>query len=264
MSHTGSTNEDLSVLARSGDSTSAPDFTVVATDDQRSGRGRHGREWVNHAGGSLAASVLIRPTTPSGRPLAAASWGWYPLLAGLAMTRALGGLLPRSQDARLKWPNDVLIETPDGTHKVCGILCELVTDSAGATAVIVGSGVNLTLTREELLVDTAISLQLAGARATDIDTVLSIYLAELRRVTRVFEAAEGDVVSSGLLREVARECDTLGRRVKVDLPDGTEVMGIAEEIDRDGQLVVILDSPADRVGERFSVSAGDVTHVRVL
>jgi BirA family biotin operon repressor/biotin-[acetyl-CoA-carboxylase] ligase len=264
MPHTGSTNEDLSALARSSDSVDAPDFTVFATDDQRAGRGRLGRDWVNHAGGSLAASVLIRPRTPSGRALSPASWGWYPLLAGLAMTRALAGLLPRSQDARLKWPNDVLIETPDGTRKVCGILCELVTDASGEVVVVVGSGINLALTRDELPVETATSLQLVGASATDVDTVLSSYLAELRRVTRVFEAAEGDAVASGLRDDVLRDCDTLGRRVRVDLPDGSELMGTAESIDAEGQLVIALDSPANRAGERISVSSGDVTHVRVV
>ncbi len=264
MPHTGSTNEDLSELARETTELDSPDFTVVATDDQRSGRGRLGREWVNHPGGSLAASVLIRPRTPSGRPLPTDAWGWYPLLAGLAMTRAIETLLPRARDARLKWPNDVLIETPDGMRKVCGILCELVADATGETAVIVGTGVNVSLTRDELLVDTATSLALAGATSTDIDSVLAAYLTEFRRVTRVFEAAEGNAESSGLLADIQRECDTLGRRVRVELPDGSEVMGQAESIDAVGALVVTLDTPTARAGETLAVSVGDVTHVRVI
>jgi len=264
MPSTGSTNEDLSVLARSSIPADLPDFTVIATDDQRSGRGRLGREWVSPPGACLAASVLIRPRTPSGRPLDAASWGWYPLLAGLAMTRTIASLLPRAQDARLKWPNDVLITTEEGPRKVSGILCELVSDSAGELAVVVGSGVNLTLTSDELPVESAVSLALVGASTTDIDEVLATYLSELRRITRVFEAAAGDAVGSGLRAEVMSSCDTLGRRVRVEMPDGTELFGTAESIDSTGALELLVDSPAHRSGERVSVSAGDVTHVRVI
>lgn len=264
LPHTESTNDDLSELVRSTTELDSPDFTVFATDDQRAGRGRLGREWVNHPGGSLAASVLIRPRTPSGRPLPTDAWGWYPLLAGLAMTRAIGSLLQHARDTRLKWPNDVLIETPEGTRKVCGILCELVTDAAGDFAVVIGTGVNLTLSRDELRVGTATSLALAGATATDVDTVLAAYLTELRRVTRVFEAAEGNVDSSRLLAEVSHECDTLGHRVRVELPEGSDVMGHAESIDVTGALVVVLDTPAARAGETLAVSVGDVTHIRVI
>lgn len=264
MLSTGSTNEDLSVLARTSERAELTDFTVIATDDQRSGRGRLGREWVSPPGACLAASVLIRPQTPSGRPLEAPSWGWYPLLAGLAMTRTIASLLPRAQDARLKWPNDVLVATAEGPRKVSGILCELVPDSAGELVVIVGSGVNLTLASAELPVETASSLALVGASTTDIDEVLATYLRELRHITRVFEAAAGDVMSSGLRAEVIRSCDTLGRRVRVDLPDGSHFFGVADTIDETGALVVTIDSPATRSGERVSVAAGDVTHVRII
>ncbi len=256
----GSTNDELVALARAGSSDDVPDFTVVATDDQRAGRGRLGRAWVSPPGACLAVSVLIRPSTPSGRALAEGAWGWYPLLAGLAMTRAIGEHMPRAESVALKWPNDVLI---DG-KKVCGILCELVTDASGALAVVIGSGVNLTLDADHLPVPTATSLVVAGAHSTQLDSVLSTYLVHLRRLVRVFDAAEGDALSSGLLDEVTRACDTLGRRVRVDLPDATSVMGHAESLDARGQLCVTLDTPAGRAGEQLVVGVGDVTHVRVV
>ena len=259
MPSAGSTNDELAALVRAGSRDDVPDFTVVATDDQRSGRGRLGRAWVSPPGACLAASVLIRPVTPSGRPFNASAWGWYPLLAGLAMTRAIAEFVPRAESVALKWPNDVLI---DG-KKVCGILCELVADSTGAQAVIIGTGVNLTLTADTLPVDTATSLSLEAARATDVDTVLAAYLTHLRRLTRVFEASEGDAHSSGLRDDVVRACDTLTRRVRVQLPDSSVVMGRADSLDDLGQLCLTLDSPESRVGELLVVGVGDVTHVRV-
>ena len=260
MSHAGSTNDELVALARAGSLADVPDFTVIATDDQRSGRGRLGRAWVSPPGACLAASVLVRPSTPSGRPLTAHAWGWFPLLAGLAMTRAIAELLPRAESVGVKWPNDVLI---DG-RKVCGILCELVTDSTGAQSVVIGTGVNLTLNEADLPVETATSLALVGASTTDVDTVLSSYLTHLRRLVRVFESAEGDAQSSGLFDDVSRVCDTLGRRIRVELPDSTFVMGITESLDDNGQLCVTLDTPSQRAGEVLAVGVGDVTHVRVI
>jgi len=260
MSHAGSTNDELVALTRAGSRDDVPDFTVIATDDQRSGRGRLGRAWVSPPGACLAVSVLVRPLAPSGRPLTPAAWGWFPLLAGLAMTNALAKLVPRSESVGVKWPNDILIEG----GKVCGILCELVNDAAGAQAVVIGAGVNLTLTQPELPVDTATSLALVGAKATDVDTVLASYLTHLRRLVRVFESAEGDARSSGLHDEVSRVCDTLGRRIRVELPDASIVMGIAESLDDHGQLCVTLDTPEQRAGEVFVVGVGDVTHVRVI
>jgi len=260
MRHAGSTNDELVALTRAGSADDVPDFTVVATDDQRNGRGRLGRVWMSPPGACLAASVLVRPSTPSGRPLPAAAWGWFPLLAGLAMTRAIAQLLPRAESVGVKWPNDILI---DG-RKVCGILCELVTDAAGSTAVVIGTGVNLTLSETDLPVETATSLALVEASATDVDTVLAAYLMHLRRLVRVFESAEGDVQTSGLHEDVSRACGTLGFRVRVDIPDGSFVMGTAESLDAIGQLCVRLDTPATRAGELLAVGVGDVTHVRVV
>jgi len=260
MSHAGSTNDELVALARAGSTADVPDFTVVATDDQRNGRGRLGRRWVSPPGACLAASVLIRPSTPSGRALSPTAWGWFPLLSGLAVTRAIDGLLPHAGSVGLKWPNDVLISG----RKVCGILCEIVSDATGGFAVVIGTGVNLTLSVEELPIETATSLAIAQATATDVDTVLASYLTHLRRLVRVFESAEGDVRTTGLHDDVSRICDTLGRRVRVDVPDGSMVMGTAESLDELGQLRVSLDTPSTRAGELLAVGVGDVTHVRVV
>jgi len=256
----GSTNVVLRDRATRESAADVPDFTVLATDNQTAGKGRLDRTWVAPAGASLAVSVLLRPQTPSGRPLDLAAFGWYPLLAGLAMTRACAAVLSDPGAAQLKWPNDVLIEH----KKVSGILAELVLTPSGP-ALIIGAGVNLTLTADQLPTPTSTSLALAGAElvgAADglLDTVLAAYLGELRRLTAVFAAAEGDAQSSGLRQQVIEACDTIGRSVRVELPSGESPIGTAVGLDAQGCLQVDIGADAPPL----VVAAGDVTHLRVF
>src|SRR4051812_18958939 len=152
----GSTNDELRARATGPDAW--PHLSAVATDNQLAGRGRLGRVWTAPPGGSLALSVLLRPDLPP------EALGWLPLLSGLAVVRTLRGL---GADASLKWPNDVLI----GDRKVCGILAEMLPDGSG---VIVGIGVNLSLTEDELPVPTATSLALEGIAADPDDVAAGI------------------------------------------------------------------------------------------
>jgi BirA family biotin operon repressor/biotin-[acetyl-CoA-carboxylase] ligase len=191
----------------------------------------------------LAVSVLLRPALAGiGQ---AAGIGWLPLVAGLAMTRGLGSLGAR---AELKWPNDVLI----GERKVCGILAE----ARPGDIVIVGAGINLTLTHDDLPVPTATSMLLEGGE-TDPDAVLAAYLTELRGLYGLLAHAGGDAQSSGVRSAVTDACSTLGRTVRVLLPGAEDLVGVAEELDGTGRLVVVESD-----GRRTAVSAGDVTHLR--
>lgn len=239
----GSTNVELAARAAASP---MPDFAVLVTDTQTAGRGRLGRSWVAPPGTMLAVSVLLRPPA-----LQLERAGWLPLLAGLAMTRAVESLVA-GHEVALKWPNDVQV---DGL-KVSGILTELLPTG---DAVVVGAGLNLTLTTAELPVPTATSLALNGAAAAGLpDRALSAFLGELRRLYDTFVAAGMDPASSGLQEAVSAACGTIGRRVRVELPDGTDVYGTAEAIDGSGRLVVRHEPGA----ALLAVAAGDVTHLR--
>jgi BirA family biotin operon repressor/biotin-[acetyl-CoA-carboxylase] ligase len=255
LERVGSTNTELASRVTTQPA-AVPHLTVVATDNQVQGKGRLGRTWTAPAGGCLAASVLVRPQTPSGRAISASALGWVGLLAGLAMTRACASVLTHPERVALKWPNDVLI----GQRKVCGVLSELVVTPHGP-AVVVGTGVNLFLTEEQLPVPTATSLALEGAAADlSVDALLAAYLTEFSRLIGVFLAAEGDIVGSGLLEQVRHACDTIGRSVRVELPSGESPVGEAVDIDAEGSLVVELGAGL----APLVVAAGDVTHLRVI
>src|SRR5437870_5676384 len=82
VEETGSTNADVAAAARAG----APAGLVLAAERQSAGRGRAGRTWVAPARAGLAVSVLLRPTAPP------ETWGWLPLLAGLAVVGPLAAM----------------------------------------------------------------------------------------------------------------------------------------------------------------------------
>ena len=96
---TGSTNDRARALAAAG----APHGTLVTTGEQTAGRGRQGRTWLAPAGQALLLSLVLRDPD-----------ALLPLRAGLAVADVAGAA------ARVKWPNDVLL---DG-RKLAGILVE--------------------------------------------------------------------------------------------------------------------------------------------
>lgn len=230
-----------------------PHLSVFVTENQTAGRGRRDREWVTPPGVALAASVVVSVRDARGLPLPADAQGWFPLIAGLAMTRAIRAQLAAPDQATLKWPNDVLISD----KKVCGILAEM----TASGDVVIGTGVNLLQTADQLPVPTATSLTLAGVNAdrSSLDVVLAAYLTELNASLTAFAAAGGDPISADLLDEVSAICSTLGESVRVDLPNADSPTGVATGLDRQGRLVVERSN-----GEQLVVAAGDVTHLRVL
>lgn len=232
-----STNAEVARLARAG----AAGGCVVTAEHQSAGRGRADRGWFSPPRAGLAVSVLLRPT------VAPARWSWLPLLAGVALAEAVTEVT--GVDAALKWPNDLLL-TESG-YKAAGILAEVVDG-----AVALGMGVNVTLTRPELPRPDTTSLELAGAKELDRTVLLSGLLHRLGRRYLRWHAAGGDPDISRLRHDYRQRCHTLGRVVRVELPDGDRVDGTAVDVDGDGRLVVETD------GGRVPVAAGDVHHVR--
>lgn len=245
----GSTNAELIARAAGG----APDRSVLLAEHQASGRGRLGRVWSAPPRTQVAVSVLLRPGAVS-----PTLFGWLPLVTGLAVRdglREAGGV-----DATLKWPNDVLV---DG-RKIAGILAEMTTVPGGGDfpvrlpAVVVGVGINVSLTREQLPVPHATSLVLEGGSG-DRDAVARAVLEALalrHSQWRECEHGSGSTVSDLLMTNYTEACSTIGAEVRVELPGDVVRTGRADRVDRDGRLVVV-----DPEGE-FAVAAGDVTHIR--
>ncbi|AIU91163.1 Biotin-Acetyl-CoA carboxylase-ligase [Corynebacterium ulcerans] len=233
-STTGSTNTDLVAAAHEG----APAWTVVLTEHQTLGRGRMGRRYEAPAGAQLTLSVLIRPPRESVFRL-----GTMPLATGLALIDALKG----AEGVGLKWPNDLLCEG----RKLCGILAEAV--SLGEEpAVVIGLGLNTSLTREELPVPHATSLELEGIPYERNELAVRV-LTALHRRLRQWE--DNDPT---LLTEYRQVCTSIGADVRVILSENEELLGVAESVS-DAGLICVRDSQ----GELHELMAGDVTHLRL-
>lgn len=235
LAETESTNAVVTAAARSG----APEGLVVAAEYQSSGRGRLGRTWTTPARSALLMSALLRPSA-----VPAARWPWLGLLVPLAVAAAVRrvGEIP----AQVKWPNDVLVED----RKLAGILLERV----DGPAAVVGIGLNVTLRADERPHPAATSLALEGAATTDRVTVMAAVLRELAIRYQSWVDAAGD--PEVILPEYTELSATLGRAVRVELPDGKFLEGTAMGLDADGRLVL------DTAGGLHPLAAGDVTHLR--
>jgi BirA family biotin operon repressor/biotin-[acetyl-CoA-carboxylase] ligase len=234
---TGSTNADLVARAETG---LLENGTVLVTEEQTAGRGRAGRDWQCPPGAGLMFSVALRlPSVPPERR------SWIGAVLGLSIVAGLRRAA--GVQSALKWPNDVLI---DGA-KCAGILGELAGD-----VLVVGSGINVSLTRNELPRADATSVALAGG-ARDRAALLAAILDELGPWCDRWAAANGDVDRCGIRSHYRAACATLGAQVRLLLPAERWVTGRALDVDPAGALVLQHDS-----GLRTAYTAGDVVHVR--
>ena len=217
-------------------------------ETQTAGRGRLGRSWSSPPRAALACSVLLRPAA-----VPPAARAWLPLLTGIAVAAALRA--EAGVPAGLKWPNDVLV----ADRKIAGILAE-----AHGDAIVVGIGLNVTLTAAELPVPGATSLLLEGAACLDRERLLAAVLTGLADRYGTWAAAGPGGTgpggtgpgAGGLRAEYLRWCVTVGREIRVEMPGGPPLTGTAADVDETGRLAVRTGSGITLVG------AGDVVHVR--
>jgi BirA family biotin operon repressor/biotin-[acetyl-CoA-carboxylase] ligase len=208
---TDSTNERARVLACQG----APHGTLVTATEQSAGRGRQGRRWTAPPGRALLCSLVIR-NPPRLLPLA----------TGVAVADVIGA------EARLKWPNDLLIEG----RKVAGILVEGRPQEHWA---VVGIGINVALRDEDFPPELAGRAGTLGLGPEAVEPALGRVLDSLeRRLT----------AEPGVVLEAVRARDALlGARVRWAGGEGR-----GDGIDGDGRLLVQTD------GGVLSLDAGEV------
>jgi BirA family transcriptional regulator, biotin operon repressor / biotin---[acetyl-CoA-carboxylase] ligase len=210
----------------------APEGAVAVCDEQTAGRGRRGRAWTAPSGTAVLMSVALRP--PAGRRLPELSLVGG-VAAALTVERATG------LSAQIKWPNDVMLNR----RKVAGILAD-----AEGDRVVLGIGLNVNQTREDLPADAAVppgSLRTVDAVIRDRAAVLADLVLELERMYKLWAA--------GGLEEIYAELGSRdflrGRRVVVD---GTQATAVG--IGRDGLLEVAAD------GQSRRIESGDVAYVQ--
>lgn len=232
-----STNTRAKELAQEG----AVHGTLVAAEEQQTGRGRLGRSWNSPAGVGIWMSLILRPAFP---PRFAPR---MTVLAGLAVLRAIEATT--GLQAAIKWPNDMILNS----KKVCGILTEMQADPDFIEFVIAGIGMNVNTPKEsfpEELWNSATSLLIESGQPVDRCQLLAAILDALEVLYDEYEASMN---FSGIIQEYKENCITLGQPVRVISAAG-EWEGRAVDLTDDCELVVEL---AD--GTRRTVFSGDVS-----
>ena len=233
-----STNERAAQWAADG----ASEGATVLTEYQTTGRGRHGRAWAADKGQNLLFSVVLRPALPPDR------FGLLTVAAGVAVAEAIEPFVS-PHEARLKWPNDVLLEG----RKACGILLESSLTPPNTDAVVVlGVGLNVNQADfPDALADTATSLRLTTGRPVPRAPLLARLLRALERRYDAVQADGADAVRTAYRERLA----ALGTTTTLRVPGTDQALS--------GTVVGITDTGALRLrradGSETTVHAGDVT-----
>ncbi len=214
-----STNDETATRALAG----AEEGLLVVAGEQTAGRGRRGRVWLSPAGENLTFSLLLRPalTAQQAAPLT--------LLAGAALVTALASL---GFSPRLKWPNDLLLDTTDGPRKVAGILTEMASEGSRVRHIVLGVGINVNSERFPAeLATRATSLCLARGRLLERSEVLVAFVRSFEPVYDHF-IAHGPVaaLTNWNQHAVLGPC-SIER-------GGRHIEGIAEGVDPSGALLI--------------------------
>jgi len=238
-----STNDVLKGLAEKG----ASEGTAVIAESQTKGKGRLDRSWISPGGTNLYISVLLRPH------VAAVTAPIFTLLTSVALREAISKT--GVEDPFIKWPNDIQINS----KKVAGILTEMSTNNEKVNFVIVGIGVNINMSRNQMnsefgsVSGIAASIQDSLGKEIDRAKFTSDLLLELETWYGMFKKRGRKHILSAWEGMWGGK----DKAVKVSSVDGSSYEGIARGINEEGHLLVQTTE-----GEIKSVIAGDVTQLR--
>ncbi|CAN2217747.1 BirA Biotin-(acetyl-CoA carboxylase) ligase [Candidatus Nanopelagicaceae bacterium] len=225
---TGSTQDDLFELASSG--TAIPK-TILASEFQSHGRGRLDRTFEAAPHSALTFSIYIEPKVDK------EEWSFLTLLAGLSVHEALHNLDPQIQ-VGVKWPNDLLINE----KKFVGMIAQ-----ATPKGVVLGIGINVGMSSDELPVESATSLAIEDFAILDRNLILASIINHFEINLEMWENDQS------FLAQYRSASVTLGRDVEVTLPGGEVAQSLAIDISNAGGLM--LENGRE-------ITVGDVVHLR--
>lgn len=233
---TESTNTIAREIANSVD-----EGTLVIAESQTGGRGRLGRKWISPEGG-IWFSVILKPKM---QPQYASR---ITFLAGVCVARAMRNY---GLAAKIKWPNDILING----KKVCGILTEIGAEMDSINYLIVGIGidanVDISYFPDEIR-DTSTSLKYELGREIDRIEFVQKLLLELETTYLKFQK-DG---FPPILEEWRNMSATIGEWVKITTGTRT-IYGEAIGVDTQGALIIETGE-----GQLEKILAGNCEHLR--
>lgn len=209
---------------------------TVLSEEQTSGRGRHGRTWLSPRGGIWLTTILRAPLTL--HPLSNLT-----TIAALAVAKTIDSNL--GVRARVRWPNDILV----GDRKLAGIIVETKFKGNQLEYALVGVGINANFHSAMLgeLSSKSTSLEDLLGSPVDRETIIALLLEEIESV---YELASTNL--NGAMR-LLKELDcSLGRQVRIIL-QGEEVSGVIADYESFAKVRVKTTGGSYRSIETSSV-----------
>lgn len=231
--------DSTNICAKREGEAGAPHGTLVVTESQTAGRGRRGKGWESPRGINIYFTILLRPELAPDRAS----------MLTLVMAHSVARVIREttSMEARIKWPNDVVVNG----KKICGILTELSAEPGYIHHLVIGTGINVGL--QEFpgeLAHKAASLEGESGTKISRGLLLAEVMAAFEEDYEAFIRA-GDL--SPLLETYHKMLVNLDARVCVLDPQG-QYTGTSRGINEVGELLVEKDN-----GQVEQVYAGEVS-----
>lgn len=213
---------------------------VVISEEQSVGKGRLGRNWTSRKGAGIYMSILLKPDIyPQDAPK----------ITQVAAAAVVKGLKESGVDAKIKWPNDIILKE----KKVAGILTEMTGELMRVEYITLGIGINVNNGIEDFpeeIANKASSLKLEEKKEFERKKIASAVLNN-------FEKLYSDFLERGSISVSIEICKAnsilLGKEVRV-ISRKSEILRKAVDINEDGELVV-----EDGDGNQESVFSGEVS-----
>ena len=208
-----------------------PHASCVATNIQTSGKGRRGRQWQSSLGENLTFSFLWRFTKGT------SALSGLSLAVGVSLIRSLKKI--SLKEALLKWPNDILVKDDEVYKKLAGILIEVQGDMDGQSAAIIGVGINLKLSKNQLakIDQPAIGISQCIEDEIDPNQLLGIIIKDLTEVLAQFE-----LNSFESFKDEWQSYDAFhDQSISISSSDGGMISGKEHGVNNTGALEVITE-----------------------
>jgi BirA family transcriptional regulator, biotin operon repressor / biotin---[acetyl-CoA-carboxylase] ligase len=230
-----STNNLAKILAELGH----VEGTVVISDVQTQGRGRHGKEWVSETAKNLLFSVIIRPDIDLEKIQ----------LITFFLANSIAAVIERKFNCKvsLKWPNDLLINN----KKFCGILVESNIQSSD-TFIIAGIGINVNQDTFPENIPNATSLSLETNSQVDIEDLFSEILISFDNEYNEFVSNPDSAIELWKTRNMLE-----GKEISI-LQRSQSISGKYHGIDKSGAL--LLGTPDGKILNFYS---GEVSLAKI-
>ncbi len=236
-----STNNRAVEYARRG----YPHLTVVIANSQFKGRGRRGREWFSPEGKNIYMSLIYRELEDVTYP------ELFTLYSSVCVIEALQGIVPEARGHLWsKWPNDIYWDE----KKLGGILIEGSLSAEDINFLVIGIGINVNSSNEELLACSegrGTSLLAESGRIYRRDEIILAILSEISSAKRILKDRET------LIRKWKDLSRTVGERVKVVTNRGS-YEAVALGVDERGHLIVKRKGD----GKKEVLTYEEVVHIR--